>query len=375
MCKKKNNINDVKEWLIKHGNGAEVLDEVYLNSKSKMLFKCKCGNVFSRSFEKMKSRNSVTCLECSKHKLWSIEDIRNYVEAGGVFELITNEYISHKQKIKIICKTCGKIHTTSFDSYRQTIGVCRNCNTYPIDYNGKKHNMPQWNYENTKKYIAELGMSLITTEAEFNSSKIKIKCSNGHEFEKSIYSLLKSSKTGCNKCDGVVQKLSYNDVFKYVKNKGCELISKDYIEAHLPLEFRCSCGNTFIDTFHHFKWRDKTRCSKCSSTISTGEHKIISYLNNKKITYEYQKKFNDCTYISYLPFDFYIDSFNVCIEYDGEHHFMPIQLYGGDDFLKIQKIRDDIKTKYCIDKNIRLIRIPYYDMKNIENILSLELGL
>lgn len=35
----------------------------------------------------------------------------------------------------------------------------------------------------------------------------------------------------------------------------------------------------------------------------------------------------------------------------------------------IQK-RDNIKTEYCKDNNITLIRIPYWDFNNIENILK-----
>ena len=36
---------------------------------------------------------------------------------------------------------------------------------------------------------------------------------------------------------------------------------------------------------------------------------------------------------------------------------------------------DTIKTKYCEDNNIKLIRIPYWEFDNIENILIKELNL
>ena len=45
---------------------------------------------------------------------------------------------------------------------------------------------------------------------------------------------------------------------------------------------------------------------------------------------------------------------------------------GFDEFVN-GKIRDTIKTRYCKDNNIRLIRIPYWEFDNIENILELEL--
>ena len=34
------------------------------------------------------------------------------------------------------------------------------------------------------------------------------------------------------------------------------------------------------------------------------------------------------------------------------------------------KIRDEIKNKYCIDNNIPLLRIPYWEKDNIKTILD-----
>ena len=39
------------------------------------------------------------------------------------------------------------------------------------------------------------------------------------------------------------------------------------------------------------------------------------------------------------------------------------------------KHRDSIKTRYCKDNNIKLIRIPYWEFNDIEKILIKELKL
>ena len=39
------------------------------------------------------------------------------------------------------------------------------------------------------------------------------------------------------------------------------------------------------------------------------------------------------------------------------------------------KLTPTIKTVYCKENNIKLIRIPYWEFNNIENILSKELNL
>ena len=42
---------------------------------------------------------------------------------------------------------------------------------------------------------------------------------------------------------------------------------------------------------------------------------------------------------------------------------------------KENQIRDNIKTQYCKDNNIKLIRIPYYEFKNVDTILNNILNL
>lgn len=74
-----------------------------------------------------------------------------------------------------------------------------------------------------------------------------------------------------------------------------------------------------------------------------------------------------------MPFDFYLPDYNTCIEYDGELHYKAVDYFGGDDALSNTKCRDEIKTQYCKENNIKLIRIPYWEFDNIEEILNREL--
>jgi len=41
--------------------------------------------------------------------------------------------------------------------------------------------------------------------------------------------------------------------------------------------------------------------------------------------------------------------------------------------LKDQKFRDKIKSNYAKEKNIKLLRIPYWEFDNIEKMLKKEL--
>jgi very-short-patch-repair endonuclease len=123
-------------------------------------------------------------------------------------------------------------------------------------------------------------------------------------------------------------------------------------------------------SYDHFIGQ-KTGCPKCNS--SKGEIKIEEYLKLNNIKYEFQKKFKECKNIKQLPFYFYISELNICVEYDGIQHYKPIKRFDGDEGLKQTQLRDSIKTQYCIDNNIELIRIPYFEKDNIENILKEKL--
>ena len=55
----------------------------------------------------------------------------------------------------------------------------------------------------------------------------------------------------------------------------------------------------------------------------------------------------------------------MCIEYNGNQHYKPVNFFGGYKKYEEIKIRDDIKKKYCNDNNIKLLII-----KSDENILD-----
>ena len=77
-----------------------------------------------------------------------------------------------------------------------------------------------------------------------------------------------------------------------------------------------------------------------------------------------QKKFQDCKVKKSLPFDFYLPKYNCCIEVDGQQHYEAISFEKLNEEEKKEQLKhrqeyDNIKTQYCKDNNIKLIRIKY----------------
>ena len=82
--------------------------------------------------------------------------------------------------------------------------------------------------------------------------------------------------------------------------------------------------------------------------------------------FENEKIFEGCKYKYVLPFDFYLTELNICIEYDGIQHFLPIEIWGGEETLIEQQKKDKIKNQFCKDNKIKLIRINYKQDINME---------
>jgi hypothetical protein len=112
-------------------------------------------------------------------------------------------------------------------------------------------------------------------------------------------------------------------------------------------------------------------CPKCKK--SKGEGIVQTILKEKCIAYDFQKKFDGCISENgkSLKFDFYLPHENICIEYDGEQHYRPVEHFGGKNgFIRI-KMRDSIKNDYCKNNNIRLFRVSYtMSVEEIQNLID-----
>lgn len=159
---------------------------------------------------------------------------------------------------------------------------------------------------------------------------------------------------------------SHNEYIVKLSNKNPNIVVlEEYLGTEIKIKHKCKvCEH---------KWDAKPGnilagkgCPKCNE--SHGEKNISNYLNANNITYISQYTFDDCKDKRKLPFDFYIPELNICIEYDGEQHFKAVSHFGGKEGLRIRQLHDQIKTDYCKNNNIPLLRIKYDE--NIEEKLN-----
>lgn len=114
----------------------------------------------------------------------------------------------------------------------------------------------------------------------------------------------------------------------------------------------------------------------CGCAISGGEVEITNILVKNNIKFITQATFESLKKIERLRFDFYLPELNILIECQGMQHYKPVEFFGGEKAFKELCERDNLKRKWCIENNKRLIEIPYFHSGDIkeDKILAL-LGL
>ena len=286
------------------------------------------------------------------------EYVKEYVESLG-YTLISEEYKNMHSNLKMICNKGHEIEK-SFVSLKSGRG-CPKCSGKILTYN------------EVKSYIESQGYELLSDKYINATSKLKLKCSHNHVFEKSWNNFKNHNQRCpiCKKKNGIDSGFTYEEVKEYIESFGYKLISKEYKDCKHYISIECPKHGIWEVTFDNFKNR-KSRCPKCKN--SKGEDEVARILNKLHIEFKNKYKFPNCRYKRTLEFDFYLSNMNVVIEYDGEYHYMVTNRNNNEDF-KNQKHRDSIKDEYCKNNNIKLIRIPYWEYDNIEKILIKELNL
>lgn len=294
-------------------SNCKLLSDKYLNKEYKLVIQCDCGSIYERKFGNFKNKKQHLCVKCAinlrsiKNRKYSLIGIKEHILKNTKCKLLSTTYENAHDKLLLECH-CGKRFETSFTDLRgNKVTQCKSC----------------------------------------------------------------ASKQGAEK-----QKHDIEDVRKYIENNSTsKLLSKKYPNSVTKISLLCECGREFKVTFHKFCSENKKRCNYCSKRVSMGEHEIIRYLDYSGINYVYEYSTKKCLGKSRpLKFDFAIldNMQNVClfIEFDGQQHEVSKKWFGGEEKLQQQKEYDNIKTEFCKVNQIRLLRIPYSELKNIKNILN-----
>ena len=282
---------------------------------------------------------------------------------------------SSKEMVNVTCDYCGKQYNTQY-SVISSLGkkhACSEC--APTKANEIRRNrMAKEKMKQAEDICRRKGYKLVSKEEEYSGCKgdIVFECPIHGQQSMMLDNFLRGHE--CIKCsykkkgDGL--RYNVNEVRTIIESVDSNrlLNQNEYVDVFTNnLRVKCSCGNVYTVSLNNYMKRNQTRCSICSQKESVAEKRIREYLNTNGIEFEQEKRFDGCRDIKPLPFDFYLPCENLCIEFDGRHHYEPV--FSKEQMERTQ-MHDKIKEKYCKQNGIKLIRISYLDGNNIETILE-----
>lgn len=291
-------------------------------------------------------------------KLTQEEFEERVFEALGNKVSILGKYKNSKTKIETKCNICGYIWKTNPHTLQNGHG-CPRCS-----------NNLRKTTEQFKKEVYDLVKNEYEVLGEYKSTHTKIRMKHnicGKTFmiepnafisggQRCPYERYLKSAEGNRQTQGKPNEK--NGILKGICEKEGYQIIKGYVKANINLILKHNkCETVFKVRPYHFI----TTGVRCSCiTESKGERIIKEWLIINNIKFKEQYRFKDCKgKEKRLPFDFAIFNDNklfCLVEFDGLQHFTP--KFGKEAFVNT-KSNDNIKTKYCKENNIHLIRIKY----------------
>lgn len=376
--------SQVKEF-IENNSNCKLISDSYKNDATPLELECECDNLFNTTFNAFKFKNKRQCNECGRKSFInkqriSYTAIKNYIEieSGLGTKLLTkeNEYKNTKTPLKIQC-SCGNIFLRTFENFKKGTGLCKKC----IQKNQAEKF--KFTYEFVKDYVENISKSgclLISKEYKNNQEILTFQCKCGKEFNTTLVTFMHGNKKHCDDCGRINLSLNKRKTHEQFIEEVYNLVGEEYsvlskyngTDNYILIRHNSKECNYYKYKVTPSKFLNGRRCPKCYQ--SNGEKNIRTWLEMNNINYIPQYTFGDCKNIKPLPFDFAIfDKQNnlIClIEYQGEQHFRPVEIFGGEKTFKIIKENDLKKKQYCKDNNITLIEIPYTNLKNIPIILE-----
>lgn len=217
-----------------------------------------------------------------------------------------------------------------------------------------------------KKHGYKYNYSLVTDAYLFD--QISIICPEHGVFTQKVKNHIFGGY-GCLECGGKRKKILSEivQISSLIHNNFYNYSLTNYVNLKSKIDIICPKHGIFSQSVKdHIHL--KHGCPTCKNSL--GEMKILKFLQENNISFQQEQTFNNCRNINNLRYDFYLPVQNICIEFDGKQHFIPSDFFGGLETFKKLKENDLIKDEYCNDHNIKLVRISYLQINEIESILG-----
>lgn len=351
------------------------IKSTYVNNSTTICVTCPIhGDMWVYPSNHMKGHD---CLECSKNNRprKSVEDFiafcNSLYDNFYDYSRVSETYTIIKNKVCVICPIHGEFWITA-DSHKHRHG-CAKCS---FEHNGKLLLKTLNEFINEANKIHNFRYIYTNSIYLGDKTNIEIICKNHGSFWQAPNNHLTGGN--CPKCgrEAASEKLR-GDITDIINRAN---IMHNFIYSyHLITEYKSFRQKVSIICPEHGIFKQSmgshlsgSGCPYCK--LSSGELLIRSYLISNNINFKHQLWFEDCKNINKLPFDFGIRNKSkkllALIEFQGGQHYKSVEMFGGERAFEKRQKNDKIKLNYCTNNKILLLCIPYWEQKNINQILE-----
>jgi len=190
----------------------------------------------------------------------TLNEVIKYFKDNGC-ELLENEYFNAHVKMKYRC-SCGNVSFINFNNFRS--GKRCGCG---------RNGLNRLTKFEIKKEVESLGFTFISSNFIKKQHIVKVICKCGLERQVKLKSIRLSE--GCLNCRNKNFAFTYQQVFDFFEEQGCQLLEKEYKNARKKLRYVCNCGLESSIVFDSFKRGN--RCKRC------GNKKLSQYMKTGRL--------------------------------------------------------------------------------------------
>ena len=135
--------------------------------------------------------------------------------------------------------------------------------------------MQKLSYNEIRKYIESFNYKWLSGEYKDNKSKLNIQCPEEHIYKASYNSFHRGRR--CPKCFGTHKK-SNEEVKSYIESFNYKLLSTEYKNSKEKLELQCPKGHIYFASYDDFQ--QEHRCPECANKMKGDSQRLE--INNVK---------------------------------------------------------------------------------------------
>lgn len=336
-------------------SGCEVLDcsKVEGRTSGKIVFRNSEGVVFERTLDAFLRRPHPSQVEVNKavasgEKSITIDDIFNTEHRKKVYE---------ESRCRLIDFSAYKNRTTGKLVFKDPYG---DKFEKTLDMFIRRPESPKkWSINKINHYLKDKNKTwrCISTSYINSATNLEFKCLKCGYKKEACWNNMKREQTICIRCEWPLK----------FRENWSTLLEERKLRSLVDLETVPTTKDKFLTEclvcgLKQKKCIDNIRISGCvmcqSSSISK---KVYDVLRELKLDFEVEKTYDDLKINQHLRYDYFVEN-SLLIEVQGRQHSQNEA--GGfftEERLKSLKERDELKKRYAIEKDIKLIYIEYYD--------------